>query len=421
MSGVSLALVSGANRGIGLEVARSLARDGYRVLAGTRSLDAMGDVGGLDITPVELDVTDPESIARIPFEPLEVLVNNAGIYPGGRAARMDFELAERAWQTNALGAWRLAVAAIPHMGRGGRIVNVSSQAGSLGTMPDDAGMPAYNVSKTALNAITRLLAVELRERGDPRQLGLPGLGADRHGRRVGLALGRGGGGERAVGGAAGAGRPDRRVLPRRRAGALVSSTMDDPYAILGVKPGVPADELAAAYRSQAKRWHPDRNAGEESVRRMAQVNAAYDLLRAGGESPAPPRAPAKGVSNAVRRALGAELLEALEPGEEVRLVTPTSTWSSARAVLVVTDRRLLWLLDDVVTARVQWLRFSRVASIRSQLRRPRRRVAVLRVEADDGRRFAFAELRPPTADAIIRQVRQARSSGSARRSGTPPT
>jgi hypothetical protein len=197
--------------------------------------------------------------------------------------------------------------------------------------------------------------------------------------------------------------------------------MDDPYAVLGVEPGVPPAELAAAYRSQAKRWHPDRNPDEESVRRMAQVNAAYDLLRAGGESPAPPREPVKGVSNAVRRALGAELLEALEPGEEVRLVTPTATWASARAVLVVTDRRLLWLLDDVVTARVGWLRFSRVASIRSHLRRPRRRVALLRVEADDGRRFAFAELRPPTADAIIRQVRQGRSSGSARRSETPPT
>jgi len=166
MSRVSLALVSGANRGIGLEVARALARDGHRVLAGTRSLEAMGDVGGLDITPVQLDVTDPDSIARLPLDDsLEVLVNNAGVYPGGRAAQMDFALAEQAWQTNALGAWRLAVAAIPFMGRGGRIVNVSSQAGSLETMPDDAGMPAYNVSKTALNAITRLLAVELEGRG----------------------------------------------------------------------------------------------------------------------------------------------------------------------------------------------------------------------------------------------------------------
>ena len=163
MSGVSLALVSGANRGIGLEVARSLARDGYRVLAGTRSLDAMGEVGGLDITPVELDVTDPESIARIPFEPLEVLVNNAGIYPPGRASAIDFDVAEETWQVNALGAWRLAVAAIPHMGRGARIVNVSSGAGSLEVM--DATYPAYNVSKAAMNAITRVLADDLRADG----------------------------------------------------------------------------------------------------------------------------------------------------------------------------------------------------------------------------------------------------------------
>jgi len=163
MSGVSLALVSGANRGIGLEVARSLARDGHRVLAGTRSLDAMGDVGELDITPIELDVTDPESIARIPFEPLDVLVNNAGIYPPGRASQIDFDVVEETWQINALGAWRLAVAAIPHMGRGARIVNVSSGAGSLETM--DATYPAYNVSKAALNAITRVLAADLRGEG----------------------------------------------------------------------------------------------------------------------------------------------------------------------------------------------------------------------------------------------------------------
>ena len=163
MSGVSLALVSGANRGIGLEVARSLARDGYRVLAGTRSLDAMGEVGGLYITPVELDVTDPESIARIPFEPLEVLVNIAGIYPPGRASAIDFDVAEETWQVNALGAWRLAVAAIPHMGRGARIVNVSSGAGSLESM--DATYPAYNVSKAAMNAITRVLADDLRADG----------------------------------------------------------------------------------------------------------------------------------------------------------------------------------------------------------------------------------------------------------------
>ena len=164
MSRVSLALVSGANRGIGLEVARALARDGHRVLAGTRSLDAMGDTGGLDITPVQLDVTDAASIAALPLEDgLEVLVNNAGIYPPGRASQIDFDEVEETWQVNALGAWRLAVAAIPHIGRGGRIVNVSSGAGSLTSM--DGSYPAYNVSKAAMNAVTRVLAADLRPRG----------------------------------------------------------------------------------------------------------------------------------------------------------------------------------------------------------------------------------------------------------------
>ena len=164
MSGVSLALVSGANRGIGLEVARELARDGHRVLAGTRALDAMGDTGGLDITPVQLDVTDPQSIAALPLDDsLEVLVNNAGVYPPGRASRIDFDVAEETWQINALGAWRLAVVAIPHMRRGGRIVNVSSGAGSFDEM--DASYPAYNVSKAAMNAITRVLALDLRPEG----------------------------------------------------------------------------------------------------------------------------------------------------------------------------------------------------------------------------------------------------------------
>ena len=195
--------------------------------------------------------------------------------------------------------------------------------------------------------------------------------------------------------------------------------LDDPYAILGVDPGAPPAKLTAAYREQAKRWHPDRNGDEESARRMAEVNAAYDLLRAGGFS-APPKpqgrsapAPVRGrggwLAPAVRRALGRELLEALEDGEDVHYVTPTATWASARAVLVVTDRRLLWLLDDVVMRRVDSVRFTRIASIDHHLRRPRRRVALLRVETVDGRRLTFSELRPQTAEAIVRRVARARA------------
>jgi NAD(P)-dependent dehydrogenase (short-subunit alcohol dehydrogenase family) len=96
---------------------------------------------------------------------LDVLVNNAGIYPGGRPSELDLDVAEQAWQINALGAWRVAQAAIALMRAGawGRIVNVSSEAGSLVSM--DASMPAYNVSKAALNAITRVLAADLRGTG----------------------------------------------------------------------------------------------------------------------------------------------------------------------------------------------------------------------------------------------------------------
>ena len=173
--GMALALVTGANRGIGLEVARGLGRDGMRVLLGSRDA-ARGEAAaaelrdeGLDITPVELDVADPGAMAAVgpaveaAGGRLEVLVNNAGVYPTGRASRIDFGVVEETWQANAAGAWRVAVAAIPYMDAGARIVNVSSGAGSLTTM--DGSMPAYNVSKAALNAITRVLAADLEGRG----------------------------------------------------------------------------------------------------------------------------------------------------------------------------------------------------------------------------------------------------------------
>ena len=189
----------------------------------------------------------------------------------------------------------------------------------------------------------------------------------------------------------------------------------DPYAVLGVRPGSAEKEVAAAYREQAKRWHPDRGAGEEAERRMAEINAAYDLVRAASQHEASAGPPAPGDPTPQRRAagkggwlipplrlaLGPELLDSLTDGEDVRLVTPTSTWASPRAILAVTERRLLWLLDDAPVARVHSLAFRNISEITHKVRRKH---AALTVKTLVGRRHVFHDLRPHTAATIERIV-----------------
>ena len=193
-------------------------------------------------------------------------------------------------------------------------------------------------------------------------------------------------------------------------------TLMDPFTVLGVAPGATPDEVAAAYRGLAKAWHPDRR-GSEGEERMAEINVAYELLRAGEVQErrarparaAPARGRGAGLSAAVRRALGPELLEALAADEDVRLVTPASTWASPRTILALTDRRLLWLLDDAPVARVRTAPLRDVVEVAARSRRPRRKVATLQLRMTSGRRHAFAELRPHTAATIARHVRAARS------------
>jgi curved DNA-binding protein CbpA len=192
----------------------------------------------------------------------------------------------------------------------------------------------------------------------------------------------------------------------------------DPYAVLGVAPGADERELARAYRRLAKRWHPDRAGGPEAQLRMAQINAAYELARTArrrgehGSRPRPgaprPRRRVLGewLRDPVRRALGRELLAALREGEPVELVVETHTWASPRTVLVLTDKRLLWLLDDALTGRVRSLSFHAVEAIEQRARWPRRH-AELRVRTRNGRRHVFAGLRPDTAAQIVRLVRAA--------------
>ena len=169
-----VALVSGGNRGIGREVARQLAAEGYRVVIGSRDLEQGEQVArelGENVTARQLDVTDEESIVRCvasvadDLGRLDVLVNNAGIAGGGwstHAVDADLDEVRRTLETNLFGAWRTTLAFLPLL-RGSphpRVVNVSSGSGSLAEM--GAGTPAYSVSKAALNALTRILSAELR-------------------------------------------------------------------------------------------------------------------------------------------------------------------------------------------------------------------------------------------------------------------
>jgi NAD(P)-dependent dehydrogenase (short-subunit alcohol dehydrogenase family) len=159
-----IALVSGANRGIGAEIALQLAADhGFVVYAGARDPDDVEDAEG--IVPVELDVTDEDEIfaarERIGSDVghLDALVNNAGVYgdPVG-AADYDLDRAHHVLEVNTFGPWRLIEAFLPLLRRSDapRIVNVSSGAGQLSDM--NGGRGAYRVSKAALNALTKTLA-----------------------------------------------------------------------------------------------------------------------------------------------------------------------------------------------------------------------------------------------------------------------
>ena len=177
-----IVLVTGGNRGIGREVVRQVAQRGDVALLGARDVErARGEADAADqvataadhggrVEAVPLDVTDPDSVAQAVRQVdehhgrIDALVNNAAIHydTWQRGADVDLGVVAEAFGTNVLGAWRVAQAFLPLLRRSDhpRLVNVSSQAGSLASM--GAGTPAYAVTKAALNALTRVLADELR-------------------------------------------------------------------------------------------------------------------------------------------------------------------------------------------------------------------------------------------------------------------
>lgn len=171
---MTTSLVTGANRGIGREVAVQLAALGHHVLLGSRTAEKAAPVaaeiaatGGV-ATIVALDLADPASIsaaadAVAESTGLDVLVNNAAIMydTWQRAVDADLDSVRDALDTNLFGTWQLTSALAPLLRRSrrGRIVNVSSGAGALNDM--GGHLPAYRISKVSLNALTRMWADEL--------------------------------------------------------------------------------------------------------------------------------------------------------------------------------------------------------------------------------------------------------------------
>jgi NAD(P)-dependent dehydrogenase (short-subunit alcohol dehydrogenase family) len=201
MAEQQVALVTGGNRGIGLEICRQLARLGIRVILGSRDT-AKGVAAARDLTAArlqvearELDVADEESIRecmrwiRRDLGRLDILVNNAGIMveEGDAQPEHEIQIIRDTMQTNVYGPILLSRLATPIMKsrRYGRIVNLSSSMGSLNEM--GPGYIAYRMSKAALNVVTRVVAAETQGMGilinsvDPGwvQTAMGGSGASR--------------------------------------------------------------------------------------------------------------------------------------------------------------------------------------------------------------------------------------------------
>ena len=202
-----VALVTGANKGIGLQIAKDLAAQGLTVLVGSRNL-AHGETAarsvGADARALQLDVTDLASIAaaagriRNEFGRLDVLVNNAGISHAGKPGRPLQEIAgsgrasvaaldevRATFETNVFGVIALTQAMLPLLREApaGRIVNVSSGSGSLTSNANPANPHravfgvVYSASKTALNAITLAFAIELESTNVKVNAACPGFTA----------------------------------------------------------------------------------------------------------------------------------------------------------------------------------------------------------------------------------------------------
>jgi len=164
-------LITGANRGIGLELARQYAAAGWEVLGTARKPGDAGELSEVGARVLQLDVTDPASVRHmaeeLAGEPIDLLINNAGIQPlMWKLADVDFDDFQLALAVNTLGPVRVTQALVPNLraGRLHRIVNITTNLSSIAGNTD-GGFYGYRESKAALNMFTRSLAAEFGPEG----------------------------------------------------------------------------------------------------------------------------------------------------------------------------------------------------------------------------------------------------------------
>lgn len=164
-------LVTGANRGIGLEFVQQLQAKGFDVIGTARKPATADELKATGARVEQLDVTDANSVAgmaeRLDGVPIDILINNAGMLNRADSTldTLDFEMMVRSFQVNSLGPLRVTQALLPNLraGEAKAIVNITSQMGSIEL---SSGMAySYRTSKTALNQINKIISVELADEG----------------------------------------------------------------------------------------------------------------------------------------------------------------------------------------------------------------------------------------------------------------
>ncbi|MBL8199282.1 MAG: SDR family oxidoreductase [Chromatiales bacterium] len=175
-------LITGANRGIGLEYVKQIAARGWNVIATTRNPDEATELQALaknnpGVVIEKLDVTDHPAIdalaARYKDQPIDLLINNAAVTPrlktafSGKTAMIDYEVARKSFETNALGAIKVASTFLPHViaSQQKKIVFISSKGGSFAEGPKGPIMFEYRASKAALNMLVYSFSYETKGKG----------------------------------------------------------------------------------------------------------------------------------------------------------------------------------------------------------------------------------------------------------------